>query len=82
MRLVDADVAPLYLNKEACEQIKLMRTVDPVHAAGGCYCKECVYGIRPGDSIVYCDNFERDMMPDDFCSVGERKGADHEVPEP
>lgn len=34
MRLVDADLAPVYLNKKACEQIKSMPTIDPVHAAG------------------------------------------------
>ena len=44
-------------------------------------CRECIYATRPGDSIVHCDNFERDMMPDDFCSVGERKEAAHEVSE-
>ena len=36
-------------------------------------CWECVYATRPGDNIVFCDNFERDMMPNDYCSVGERK---------
>lgn len=40
-------------------------------------CRECVYATRPGDNIVYCDNFERDMMPDDYCSVGERKEDEH-----
>lgn len=38
-------------------------------------CRECIYATRPGDNIVYCDNFERDMMPDDYCSVGKRKEA-------
>ena len=36
-------------------------------------CRECIYATRPEDNIVYCDNFERDMMPDDYCSVGERR---------
>lgn len=36
-------------------------------------CRECAYATRPGDNIIYCDNFERDMMPDDYCSVGYRK---------
>lgn len=35
-------------------------------------CRECAYATRPGDNIVYCDNFERDMMLDDYCSVGYR----------
>ena len=41
-------------------------------------CRECIYCSWQEDNLVYCDNFERDMMPDDFCSVGERKEADHE----
>lgn len=53
-------------------------TIDPVHAAGGCYCRECICATRPGDNLVYCDNLERDMMPDDFCSVGAKKEADHD----
>ena len=49
MRLVDADLAPVYLNEKACEQIKSMPTIDPVHAAGACYCGECGYCIhQPG----------------------------------
>lgn len=90
MRLVDADVAPLYLNKEACEQIKLMRTVDPVHAAGGCYCRECVYykiceewdtGKR-----MLCEIHHHSYLGHDgdeyFCSWGQRKEADLEVSKP
>lgn len=46
MRLVDADLAPVYLNEKACEQIKSMPTIDPVHAAGACYCGECSYCIH------------------------------------
>ena len=41
-------------------------------------CRECIYATRPGDHLVHCDNFERDMLPDDFCSVGERKEDEHE----
>ncbi len=36
-------------------------------------CRECIYCSWQGDNLVHCDNFERDMMPDDYCSVGERK---------
>lgn len=38
-------------------------------------CRECIYCSWHGDDLVHCDNFERDMMPDDYCSVGERKEA-------
>lgn len=53
-------------------------SVDPVHVAGGCYCRECTYATRPRDNIVHCDNFERDMMLDDYCSVGTKKEAAHD----
>ena len=38
-------------------------------------CRECIYCSWHGDDLVHCDIFERDMMPDDYCSVGERKEA-------
>lgn len=88
MRMVDADVAPLYLNKEACEQIKLMRTVDPVHAAGGCYCGECRYKdecIRRIEFIGRNPVLEQNTYeyhPLSFCSYGQRKEEDHEILEP
>lgn len=56
-------------------------TVNPVHAAGGCYCRECV---KRG--TCYCPMMnhyigEDETEPDDFCSYGQRKEADHEVSE-
>ena len=36
-------------------------------------CRECIYRKNERKDILFCDNFERDMLPDDFCSVGERK---------
>ena len=41
-------------------------------------CRECIYCSWQEDNLVYCDNFERDMMPDDFCSVGAKKEAAHD----
>lgn len=69
------------------EEIDKAPTIDPVHAAGGCYCRECKHrtgialGMRcklysfPPNAWVY-------SKPDDFCSRGQRKEADHEVSEP
>lgn len=54
---------------------KAIREAPTVEAEPVIRCRECVYATRPGDNIIYCDNFERDMMPDDYCSVGERKEA-------
>lgn len=36
-------------------------------------CRECIHKGKEGEKIVFCENFERDMMPDDFCSAGERE---------
>lgn len=34
-------------------------------------CCKCIYRGNEGENIVFCKNFNRDMLPDDFCSVGE-----------
>lgn len=89
MRLVDADalskVRPFQVvggpigeytegfvdcAEEAREAIKNAPTISAVPVVR---CRECIYCSWQGDNLVHCDNFERDMMPDDFCSVGERK---------
>ena len=36
-------------------------------------CKDCINATNPGSNIVFCDYFERDMVPDDFCSCFEPK---------
>ena len=53
MRLVDADTANIWLNAEACEQIKHMPTVDVapvrrghwVKVGDGTTCSECMRGL-------------------------------------
>lgn len=39
-------------------------------------CRECVNACNPGENIVTCEIFERDTMPDDFCSQFEPKGGE------
>lgn len=53
-------------------------TVDPVHAAGGCYCRECCFGRTPcsedmRDGYVYCQQQSWYKQFDAFCSDGEPK---------
>lgn len=36
-------------------------------------CKNCKNASKHGDNILTCDIFERDLMPDDFCSQFEHK---------
>ena len=72
MRMIDADRLlkmmshwkPYMDMDNVREAIKKMPTIDAVPVVR---CRECIYGL------VHCDIFERDMMPDDYCSVGERK---------
>ena len=45
-------------------------TIDPVHAAGGCYCKECRYHVPKG---TICMLSGMEITEDDFCSRGQRK---------
>ena len=93
MRLIDADkaIGRYYAEWEkqdisdgAQDRDWLKQCIDEaptIDAVPVVRCRECIYATRPGDNIVYCDNFERDMMPDDYCSVGEKKEASHEVSE-
>ena len=79
MRLVDADNARECFGGDGVTGAVMKRMFDSlptIDAVPVVRCRECIYATRPGDNIVYCDNFERDMMPDDYCSVGERKEAD------
>lgn len=84
MRLIDADDAKLYLNEIAVKQMKRMKTIDPVHAAGGCYCRECVYNnpigcIHPSNITYHSDEYGNlydhfiSIQKDHFCGYGKKK---------
>ena len=52
--------------------------LDPVHAAGACYCWECKN--NPGlktrtKGMLWCRQWRKEVKPDDFCSSGEPKEA-------
>ena len=84
MRLVDADNARECFGGDGVTGAVMQRMFDSlptIDAVPVVRCRECIYCSWQEDNLVYCDNFERDMMPDDFCSVGEPKEADHEVSE-
>lgn len=88
MRLINADDAKAVVCKHESRmqkqhsmiyEIELVQTVDPVHAAGGCYCRECEHFLETfhGDGKPEC---KYDMRvgsdgpgPDDFCSKGKRR---------
>lgn len=95
MRLIDADALGIGESNpevmidraraegwnEVINLIESAPTIDPIHAAGGCYCRECKHckgadknqaltcglnsiGVQTGLSFI---------IPNDFCSYGERK---------
>ena len=45
-------------------------TIDPIHAAGGCYCRECKYYLP---EHICGWNSSAGWLPDDFCSYGRRR---------
>lgn len=81
MRLIDKDetLNRIY-NMYECEwygEIKAMPEIDPVHAAGGCYCREC--RIRTGretQKTVWCGYHNCSMRKNDFCSMGKMEEND------
>lgn len=51
--------------------------IDPVHAAGGCYCRECRMrtGVETKETVL-CGYHGCSMRKDDFCSMGKREEND------
>ena len=87
-RLIDADdflkwldVGHLRNPGEVCfceadvaHMIKSRATIDPVHAAGACYCWECRNYNKP--RLEWCSHHMDRENPDDFCSHGQlREGS-------
>lgn len=54
-------------------------TIDPVHAAGACYCNECKFaciGENEAESWCFCKMTNRNINLTDFCSWGQRREED------
>lgn len=84
-RLIDADAMRkewlengenefVYDTNAVLESIDKQPIIDPVHAAEGCYCRECVnLGSDVfDDDLFYCHYWGYSICEDDFCSLGER----------
>lgn len=89
-RLIDADAMRkewlengenefVYDTNAVLESIDEQPTIDPVHAAGGCYCWECEYRTKDTQwtRAGFCGRRDAGPMmiarPDDFCSRGKRR---------
>lgn len=56
---------------EADRVIRALPTIDLVHAAGACYCRECRNYNKP--RLGWCSHHMDRENPDDFCSYGQRQ---------
>lgn len=91
MRLIDADelIENIKCSSYEYERVRIdtitgclltdvvSPTIDPVHFAGGCYCKECFYSepnFMP-DSTYWCNRCNCVMPLDGFCSEGRKDGT-------
>ena len=98
MRLIDANNlfkracnTPLYDNQDEDIFLDLIldsKEIDPVHAAGAVYCKECKYHddeVYPGSEWelnehqeCWCNWWDNVMPLDGFCSEGRKDNTKDE----
>ena len=86
MRLIDAEnFCKEHQDMPSVVYVALSKspTIDPIHAARGCYCQECKYYSRkPDDSHgqmeSFCKKLNRDPTYIRFCGYGERKNGGEE----
>lgn len=89
MRLIDADelIENIKCSSYEYERVRMdtiteclltdvvSPTIDPVHFAGGTYCRECIYSTQKHilyDNVYYCKLY-RDLIPlKGFCSEGRK----------
>ena len=78
-----------YTSGEIEAMLSELPTIDPVHAAGGCYCQECEFWEEQDWSGAYngsgslqrgggCRLYTIGLLATDFCSRGKRKETAHE----
>lgn len=78
-RLIDADEETKWANENLPDAhagvitcfLRDCATIDPVHAAGACYCGECVEYNKP--RLGWCAFHMDRENPNDFCAYGKRK---------
>lgn len=57
-------------------ELDWLPTIDPVHAAGGCYCRECKQS-RAEHGYLWCLWHSVQKQPNGFCDEGKpREGQD------
>lgn len=78
MRLIDADACWDRILNECCytteSAIMGTPTIDPIHFAGGTYCRECSHSepnFMPDDTY-WCNRYNYIMPLNGFCSEGRK----------
>lgn len=70
----EADTQCGYVQVVDVGDIEDAPTIDPVHAAGACYCRECRNYNKP--RLGWCSHHMNRENPYDFCSYGQlREGS-------
>ena len=68
----DSILSAIYCAAEGKENTNQIPTIDPIHAAGGCYCREC--GYKDSNACPAYDlPMNRTSMRIKFCNCGKRK---------
>lgn len=67
----EADTQCGYVQVVDVGDIEDAPTIDPMHAAGACYCRECRNYNKP--RLGWCSHHMDRENPDDFCSWGQRR---------
>lgn len=57
------------------DDIRMIEPVNPVHAAGACYCRECINFTQIDFNWGLCRHHDSDMEVNGFCSCGKLKGV-------
>ena len=91
VKLIDANVFEKRIKQSTSSKsvktlslvlLKTQEKIDPIHVAGGCYCKECVYyksyEFPESNKKIYqcynqCASYLEERKPHDFCSRGKKK---------
>lgn len=80
MRLIDAEnFCKEHQDMPSVVYVALSKspTIDPIHAAGGCYCQECIYSSYDAEYNKRWCNLSgcREVRTDGngYCDLGKRK---------
>lgn len=85
MKLIDVQSINWRIDEDGCpsyttvNDIRMMKPVDPVHAVGGYYCRECKYHLFDADYGQHWCNVPMGCLGsvpvklDDFCSYSKLK---------